>query len=303
MARVSNLVRKKLNARNLASIDLTAYDHNWDHPEFALSTFDNKSSFDSVSWHCYAGSPAVQDQLMAAYPDKPHYFSECTSITQQLDEPWQNLRKYSEKLLIGTIEHGSRNVIMWNCVLQTDENGFTNPSLPGTCSNCNAPVLVYNKNLPTMPQMNAQGLFDNTPTQTSQPSTSTMHQQEGGGGDDAAAPSSDKPIFKLTSEFAALAHLNRATRLQQEGEATAIRTGVSTTEQQIGWLDGERVKAQAYKVKLANGTYRYSLVVLQRNDYFLSGRYEPVDLVISFKGQVANVTGLPVGLHTFQWVA
>ena len=151
-----------------------------------------------------------------------------------------------------------------------------------------------------MPQMNAQGLFDATPTQLSEPSASTMHQEDG---DAAAQPTPGKPLFKLTSEFAALAHLNRATRLQNQDESTAIRTGVSTTEQAIGWLDGERVKAQAYKIKLADGTYRYSLVVLQRNDYFLSGRFEPVDLVISFQGKVANVTGLPVGLHTFQWVA
>ena len=119
MARVSKLVREKLNAKNLASVGLTAYDHNWDHPEFPLATFDNKSSFDSISWHCYASQPGVQDQLTAAYPDKPHYFTECTAVTQEMDEPWKNLRTYTEKLLIGTIQHGSQNEIMWNCVLKT----------------------------------------------------------------------------------------------------------------------------------------------------------------------------------------
>lgn len=300
-ARVSKLTREKLNDAGLESVGLTAYDHNWDNPDYPIAAFDNHSSFDSVSWHCYAGSPDKQDEFTQAYPDVPQYFSECTRITQQLEEPWINLRTNAEALLIGSIEHGSRNIILWNCVLASDDNGFTSPSLPGTCRNCNAPVLIYNDNLG---KMNASGMFEHPATQLSQPSTV----RRGHGGElqrrqQQRRDEAKKPAFKLTSDYAALVHLNRATRLQAKGESTAIRTGVSTTEQAIGFPDGERVKAQAYKVKLANGQYRYSLIVLQRNDHFLSGKFDPVDLVIGFQDKTANITGLPVGLYTFQWVA
>lgn len=294
-ARVSKLLRSRLDAAGLKSVGITAYDHNWDHPEYAVQSLDNQSAFDSVSWHCYAGSPEVQDQVTESHPQIPQYFSECTRITQQLEEPWINLRRNAEKLLIGSIGHGSRNIILWNCVLQSDENGFTSPSLPGTCQNCNAPVLIYNNNIAGAPKLNSSGMFQHVPTQLSRPGldggSKMVKRQEG-----------KKPTFKLTSDYATLVHLNRATRLQASGESTAIRTGVSSTEEAINYFDGERVKAQAYKIKLHDGRYRYSLIVLQRNDYFLTGRYEPVDLVIGFKDQVANITGLPVGLHTFQWV-
>lgn len=119
-------------------------------------------------------------------------------------------------------------------------------------------------------------------------------------GTNADAP---KSSYKLTSDYAVLVHLNRATRLQAKGEKTAIRTGVSSTEQGVGNLDSERVKAQAYKIKLPNGKFRFSLIVLQRNDYFLSGRFEPVNLILGFQNMIANITDLPVGLHTFQWEA
>ncbi|CAO1638367.1 unnamed protein product [Sympodiomycopsis kandeliae] len=308
-ARVSLDVRKKLDAAGLNSIGLTAYDHNWDKPDYPITAFDEKNSFNSVSWHCYAGKPDGQDDFTKGYPDVPQHFTECTRILQFQEEPWLNLRKHAEQLLIGTIEHGSRSVILWNCVLQSDDNGFTNPHVPEVCSNCAAPVLIYNNNIQGLSQMNAKGLFEHPPTQFTRPkgkkhrrhmvrSEKANAKSQDDGGEDNKSPS-----FKLTSDYAALVHLNRATRLQAADEKTAIRTGVSTTEQAMGFPDGERVKAQAYKVKLSNGQYRYSLIVLQRHDHFLSGKFEAVNLVIGFQGQVANITNLPVGLHTFQWTA
>lgn len=120
-ARVSQLVRKKLDAEGLQHLGLSAYDHNWDKPDYPIAEFDNKSAFDSVSWHCYGGTPAKQEEFTRVYPDIPQYMSECTRVTQNLEEPWINLRKNAENLLIGSIGSGARNMILWNCVLQADE--------------------------------------------------------------------------------------------------------------------------------------------------------------------------------------
>ena len=201
-------------------------------------------------------------------------------------------------------------------------------------------MLVYQDKIAS-PKMNASGLFARPPTQMSTGPPRQHHfagkpphhngkahhngkhkradddkpkdsKSDDGGSDDAKSDGgksndtkADAPQhpYKLTSDYAVLVHLNRATRLQAKDEKTAIRTGVSTTEQGVGNLDSERVKAQAYKIELPNGKFRFSLIVLQRNDYFLSGRFEPVNLVLGFQNMIANITNLPVGLHTFQWEA
>lgn len=109
--------------------------------------------------------------------------------------------------------------------------------------------------------------------------------------------------FRLTSDFALLAHLTRAIRPRDSEEQWAVRVGAATTEQKNDFPDGERIKVQAYRTSIgSDGKRRWSLTLLQKHDHFLTGVYNDVTATIKFKNMVANVT-LPVGLHTLTWVA
>jgi hypothetical protein len=48
---------------------------------------------------------------------------------------------------------------------------------------------------------------------------------------------------------------------------------------------------------------RSSLVILQRNDHFLTGNYEDMEVHINFRNTVAVLKGLGVGAYTLSWVA
>lgn len=110
---------------------------------------------------------------------------------------------------------------------------------------------------------------------------------------------SSKPYFKLTSDYAFLAHVQRASGRPSTAQTDkeTIRTGVRTSDSANMPSDTTRVLAQAFKTPLSEGRHRYGINILQRNDHVLSGKYDPVTVVLAFQGLVANVT-LGVGLHT-----
>lgn len=111
-----------------------------------------------------------------------------------------------------------------------------------------------------------------------------------------------KGRFKLTSDFALLAHLTRATRPRNQEEKWAVRVGATSTEEALGNPEGERIKVQAFKTSLgADGKRRWSLTLLQKHDRFLTGVYQDVTTTIKYKNLVANVTLSP-GLHTLTWI-
>lgn len=79
---IGEKVRQLLDKADLKETHLTAYDHNWDRPDFPVTVFDATKAFSSVSWHCYAGTSDGQDTFSKAYPKVPMYMTECTRITQ-----------------------------------------------------------------------------------------------------------------------------------------------------------------------------------------------------------------------------
>lgn len=132
-ARVANSLRKKLDAQGQKHIGITALEASWDSLDYAVQAFDEADSdaFSGVSFHCYGGDPAVQRDFAAKYPDKKIFQTECTRTTQGGEEFWLNLRKNALSMLFGGVGNGASNIMTWNCVLQSDDSGFTTPSLPG----------------------------------------------------------------------------------------------------------------------------------------------------------------------------
>lgn len=83
-----------------------------------------------MSFHCYAGPESNIAVVQRAYPDVPIDMTECTRVTQNGDEFWVNLRKNALSLAMRSIDYGTRSTILWNCVLATDPDGITTPTLP-----------------------------------------------------------------------------------------------------------------------------------------------------------------------------
>lgn len=299
-AKIGTMTRKYLDEAGLRDVTLTAYDHNWDDDQYAVTVFDNSKAFGSVSWHSYSSTPDAQDKFNQAFPNTLVLMSEGTRITQNYEEPWKNLRTSSIAYLSGAISHGTSAIVLWNCALAVDDNGFTTPHLPDVCQNCLAPVLIPANNVNAtggqsqsrrMARRGAYNVKDHERIDASQPA----FVPPGG-------PVDTHGRFRLTSDFVLLGHLTRATRPRNKEEKWAVRVGASTTEEQNNFPDGDRVKVQAYKTSLgSDGKRRWSLQVLQKHDHFLTGVYNDVTVTIKYKDMVANVT-LPVGLHTLTWV-
>ncbi len=89
-----------------------------------------------VAWHCYAGNPAVMDQVHRAWPDKEVFFSECSGGNWAPD--WGgSLGWMTDNLIIAPTRAGSKGTILWNLAL--DENHGPHR---GGCGDCRGVVTI-----------------------------------------------------------------------------------------------------------------------------------------------------------------
>ena len=118
---------------------LLDWDHNWDAPDSPLAVLADPAAaryVAGIAWHCYGGKPAAQSVVHAAHPDKDTYLTECSGGDWSHD--WRDaLRFMSGTLLIDSMRHWARGVILWNIALD-EHHG---PHLGG-CNNCRGVVTV-----------------------------------------------------------------------------------------------------------------------------------------------------------------
>jgi glucosylceramidase len=135
---IGNYLGPAMSASGLSTVKIIAYDHNWDHPEYAQTVLgDSKASAYAAgsSFHCYAGDPSGQLTVHNAYPNKDIWFTECSGTIGSSfagDLKWN-----ADKLSIGAIRNYARSVSLWNLVL--DQNSGPQN---GGCQNCRALVTV-----------------------------------------------------------------------------------------------------------------------------------------------------------------
>ncbi|PWN32809.1 glycoside hydrolase, partial [Meira miltonrushii] len=331
-ARIGALTRQKLDAAGFNSVKILAYDHNWDNTEYPIDVFDDAAEdFAGVAWHCYGGDPSGQEPFNEAYPDRWVWFTECTRITQYYEEPWENIKKQFSQIIKGSISYNSQAVILWNLALQIDKEGFTVPSLPQTCRNCLAPIVVYdNSTGPELEGMNRAAIDsqknrrsltgptlnnDNDLFQmfskrddaknlgvlmnaASLSDASAMNQ--GADNEGSVIPPTRDTNYR-TSDYVTLAHLGVAIRPQKDGERWAQRVGVVTSEDDHS---GPVVKAQLFRNSLGNGSSRWSVIILQQYDHYGYDRAKAEDITfqLKFRNYVATFV-LPPGAFTLQWTA
>lgn len=111
----------------------------------------------------------------------------------------------------------------------------------------------------------------------------------------------ESALFKRTSDLSVLSHLSTAIRPEGASKSYSKRIGVTSTDEQTEL--GGRLLAQAFRQDgVKSGVTRFSIVLLNQNDHYETGVFEPVTAVIAFRGMTANVTTVP-GLYTLSWEA
>lgn len=121
-------------------------DHNFDEYSYPINILNDPQTRQFVAgtaFHGYAGSPSSISEVVAAHPDKDIYF------TEQSGGGWNTgldsarmvtMFHYMNDYLIPTVERGSKNFLMWNIALNT-EDGPTTPG--GTfCEDCRGVVTI-----------------------------------------------------------------------------------------------------------------------------------------------------------------
>ncbi|KAI0345963.1 glycoside hydrolase [Trametopsis cervina] len=133
-AAIGTTLRSLLNNNGLSSVKIVGYEHNWnDAGGYPVQLIQQaNSAFSGVAFHCYSGTVGQQDTFHNAFPDKEIYFSECSGTLGS--DWWSDIKWYIDNLYVGSVEHNSRSVLMWNLAL--DGNG--QPELPGSNS-CGSP--------------------------------------------------------------------------------------------------------------------------------------------------------------------
>ncbi|MFN3303204.1 MAG: glycoside hydrolase family 30 protein [Roseateles sp.] len=127
-----------LKARGMAT-QILEWDHNWDEPWSPLSMLSDataKPYVSGVAWHCYAGDVSAQSQVAQHHPELDVWFTECSG--GEWKPQWaETLPWIMRHLVIGSVRHGARGVLMWNLALDPQHG----PHLGG-CKDCRGVVTI-----------------------------------------------------------------------------------------------------------------------------------------------------------------
>ena len=126
-------------AANDIDTRIIAYDHNLDHPEYALTVLGDEKAgpyTNGSAFHLYAGAISTMTAVHNSFPDKSLYFTEqYTSSTGSFNG---DLQWHIKNLIIGATRNWSRNVLEWNLASGPDMEPHTN----GGCTTCLGAVTI-----------------------------------------------------------------------------------------------------------------------------------------------------------------
>lgn len=127
-----------LKSRGMTT-QILEWDHNWDEPWSPLAMLSDKTArqyVSGVAWHCYAGDVAAQSQVAQHFPELDVWFTECSG--GEWKPQWaETLPWMMRNLVIGSVRHGARGVLMWNLTLDPQHG----PHLGG-CKDCRGVVTI-----------------------------------------------------------------------------------------------------------------------------------------------------------------
>jgi glucosylceramidase len=126
-------------AQGLEDVEIWAYDHNTDRPDYADTVVDGAGEYvQAAAWHCYIWPIdwTVISDFHDRYPDKANHMTECwTSPTTS----WHQ----SSSSTVGPLQNWVEASGMWTLGTWTDQgDGTFGPYLPGGCATCRGLFMV-----------------------------------------------------------------------------------------------------------------------------------------------------------------
>ncbi|WP_221413121.1 glycoside hydrolase family 30 beta sandwich domain-containing protein [Dysgonomonas sp. 521] len=115
------------------------YDHNLDHPEYAIAILNDPEAYkvvDGSAFHLYAGDIKTMSAVHDKFPEKNLYFTE--QFTSSKGDFGGDVQWHIENLIVGAMRNWSKNIIEWN--LASDPN--MQPHTEGGCSDCLGAVTI-----------------------------------------------------------------------------------------------------------------------------------------------------------------
>jgi glucosylceramidase len=113
-----------------------AYDHNWDHPEYAIAVLSDPTAAPFLAGsalHCYGGDVSAQDIIHQQFPRLGIWETECSGGTWQKENPLLA----TAHLLVRSTEHWAKSVLLWTIILDSDHNPHA-----GGCGTCRGLITV-----------------------------------------------------------------------------------------------------------------------------------------------------------------
>ena len=112
---------------------IIVYDHNCDHPEYAIDLLIDPETRQYVSgsaFHLYNGDISALSQVKAAHPDKELYFTE--QWTGYKGDFTGDFMWHVKNVILGAVNNHAKTAIEWN--LANDPS--YGPHTPGGCTEC-----------------------------------------------------------------------------------------------------------------------------------------------------------------------
>ena len=128
-----------LFARSGIGTIILDWDHNWDEYQSPLQVLADTAApryIAGVAWHCYGGDVSAQTLVHDAHPDKDTYFTECSG-GEWAPNFADNLKWFTQTLIIGATRGWAKGVILWNLALDENHGPHT-----GGCGDCRGVVTI-----------------------------------------------------------------------------------------------------------------------------------------------------------------
>jgi glucosylceramidase len=143
----SEFIQKHLGpafTNNGISTKIILFDHNCDHPEYAISILNNQETRKYVNgsaFHLYLGEIDALSKVNEAHPDKSLYFTE--QWTSPEGKFGSDLEWHTKHLTIGASRNWSKNVLEWNLAADPEFN----PHTDGGCTQCQGALTIDGNNV------------------------------------------------------------------------------------------------------------------------------------------------------------
>jgi glucosylceramidase len=112
---------------------IIVYDHNCDHPEYAIDLLQDAETRKYVSgsaFHLYNGDISALSKVKAAHPDKDLYFTE--QWTGYKGDFTGDFMWHVKNVILGAVNNHAKTAIEWNLA---NDSTF-GPHTPGGCTEC-----------------------------------------------------------------------------------------------------------------------------------------------------------------------